>query len=64
VSFYKFEKIGIVAGAIKAHNDKNGNLVTPFGMRLVYGATLVSLLTPSNPALELRSNPGCRFASH
>ncbi|MFM2475714.1 NupC/NupG family nucleoside CNT transporter [Celerinatantimonas sp. MCCC 1A17872] len=45
VSFANFASIGIVAGAIKAVSEKQGNVVSRFGFRLVYGATLVSLLS-------------------
>ncbi len=45
VSFANFASIGIVAGAIKGINEQQGNLVSRFGFRLVYGATLVSLLS-------------------
>lgn len=43
VSFANFASIGIVAGAIKGLNEQQGNVVSRFGLRLVYGATLVSL---------------------
>ncbi|WP_130832754.1 NupC/NupG family nucleoside CNT transporter [[Erwinia] mediterraneensis] len=45
VSFANFASIGIVAGAIKGLNEKQGNVVSRFGWKLVYGATLVSLLS-------------------
>ncbi|ANR77900.1 nucleoside permease [Kosakonia sacchari] len=45
VSFANFASIGIVAGAIKGLNEQQGNSVSRFGLRLVYGATLVSLLS-------------------
>jgi len=45
VSFANFASIGIVAGAIKGLNEQQGNAVSRFGLRLVYGATLVSLLS-------------------
>ncbi|MGY6030102.1 NupC/NupG family nucleoside CNT transporter [Phytobacter sp. AG2a] len=45
VSFANFASIGIVAGAIKGLNEQQGNVVSRFGLRLVYGATLVSLLS-------------------
>ena len=47
VSFANFASIGIVAGAIKGLNEQQGNVVSRFGLRLVYGATLVSLLSAS-----------------
>ena len=45
VSFANFASIGIVAGAIKGLSEQQGNAVSRFGLRLVYGATLVSLLS-------------------
>ncbi|HEY2454098.1 MAG TPA: nucleoside transporter C-terminal domain-containing protein [Scandinavium sp.] len=53
VSFANFASIGIVAGAIKGLNEKQGNAVSRFGLRLVYGATLVSLLSASFAGLVL-----------
>jgi nucleoside transport protein len=45
VSFANFSSIGIITGAVKGLNEKKGNLVAKFGLKLLYGATLVSLLT-------------------
>ncbi len=45
VSFANFASIGIVAGAIKGLNEHQGNQVSRFGWKLVYGSTLVSLLS-------------------
>jgi len=45
VSFANFASIGIVAGAIKGLNEKQGNVVSRFGWKLVYSSTLVSLLS-------------------
>lgn len=45
VSFANFASIGIIAGAIKGLNEKQGNVVSRFGLKLVYGSTLVSLLS-------------------
>ena len=53
VSFANFASIGIVAGAIKGLNEQQGNSVSRFGLRLVYGATLVSLLSASFAGLVL-----------
>lgn len=44
VSFANFSSIGIIAGAVKALNEDKGNVVARFGLRLLYGATLVSIL--------------------
>jgi nucleoside transport protein len=45
VSFANFSSIGIIAGAVKSLNEKKGNVVAKFGLKLLYGATLVSILT-------------------
>lgn len=45
VSFANFASIGIIAGAIKGLNEEKGNMASKFGLRLLYGATLVSFLT-------------------
>ncbi|MFD2616478.1 NupC/NupG family nucleoside CNT transporter [Terrilactibacillus laevilacticus] len=45
VSFANFSSIGIIAGAVKSLNAEKGNVVARFGLKLVYGATLVSFLT-------------------
>jgi nucleoside transport protein len=44
VSFANFSSIGIITGAVKGLNEKKGNQVAKFGLKLLYGATLVSLL--------------------
>ncbi|XPE39826.1 nucleoside transporter C-terminal domain-containing protein [Shigella flexneri] len=53
VSFASFLSIGIIAGAIKGLNEKQGNVVSRFGLKLVYGSTLVSVLSASIAALVL-----------
>ncbi|WP_026695908.1 NupC/NupG family nucleoside CNT transporter [Peribacillus kribbensis] len=45
VSFANFSSIGIIAGAVKGLNEQQGNTVARFGLRLLYGATLVSILS-------------------
>ncbi|OZS45027.1 NupC/NupG family nucleoside CNT transporter [Photobacterium sanguinicancri] len=45
VSFANFSSIGIIAGAVKGVNEEKGNLVARFGLRLLYGSTLVSILS-------------------
>lgn len=45
VSFANFSLIGIVSGAVKGLSEKQGNTVARFGLRLLYGATLVSVLS-------------------
>ncbi|MFJ8264203.1 NupC/NupG family nucleoside CNT transporter [Rummeliibacillus sp. NPDC094406] len=45
VSFANFSSIGILSGAVKALNAKQGDVVARFGLKLLYGATLVSILT-------------------
>ncbi|MGG4452852.1 MULTISPECIES: NupC/NupG family nucleoside CNT transporter [Brevibacillus] len=45
VSFANFSSIGIIAGAVKGLNEKQSNVVARFGLKLLFGATLVSLLS-------------------
>ena len=42
-----FSSIGIIAGAVKSLNEKQGNVVARFGLKLLFGhaATLVSFLS-------------------
>ncbi|MTD26198.1 NupC/NupG family nucleoside CNT transporter [Erwinia sorbitola] len=44
VSFANFSSIGIIVGAIKALNNDQGNCAARFGLKLLYGSTLVSFL--------------------
>ncbi|MFC0229154.1 NupC/NupG family nucleoside CNT transporter [Serratia aquatilis] len=53
VSFANFASIGIIAGAIKGLNEHQGNVVSRFGIKLVYGSTLVSLLSAAVTGLVL-----------
>ncbi|RYL88117.1 NupC/NupG family nucleoside CNT transporter [Sporolactobacillus sp. THM7-4] len=45
VSFANFSSIGIITGAVKSLNEQKGNTVAKFGLKLLYGATLVSFLS-------------------
>ncbi len=45
VSFANFSSIGIISGAIKSLNDKKGDTVAGFGLKLLFGATLVSFIS-------------------
>ncbi|WP_409366750.1 NupC/NupG family nucleoside CNT transporter [Lysinibacillus sp. 38-6] len=45
VSFANFSSIGIIVGAVKSLNEKQGNAVARFGLKLLFGATLVSVLS-------------------
>lgn len=45
VSFANFSSIGIIVGAVKSLNEKQGNAVARFGVKLLFGATLVSVLS-------------------
>lgn len=45
VSFANFSSIGIISGAVKGLDEQQGNVVARFGLRLLYGATLVSVLS-------------------
>ncbi|MCP9267246.1 NupC/NupG family nucleoside CNT transporter [Xenorhabdus sp. XENO-1] len=53
VSFANFSSIGIVAGAIKGLNEKQGNTVARFGLKLLFGSTLVSFLSAAITGLVL-----------
>lgn len=53
VSFANFASIGVVAGAIKGVSEAQSRTVSRFGFRLVYGATLVSLLSAAIVGLVL-----------
>lgn len=53
VSFANFSSIGIVAGAIKGLNEHQGNVVSRFGLKLVYGSTLVSILSATIAGLVM-----------
>jgi len=53
VSFANFSSIGIVAGAIKGLNEKQGNVVSSFSLKLLYGSTLVSFLSAAITGLVL-----------
>lgn len=53
VSFANFSSIGIVAGAIKGLNEHTGNVVSRFGLKLVYSSTLVSVLSAAVAGLVL-----------
>lgn len=45
VSFANFSSIGIIAGAVKGLHEKQGNVVARFGLKLLFGATMVSILS-------------------
>ena len=53
VSFANFSSIGIIAGAIKGLDEKQGNTVARFGLKLLYGSTLVSFLSAAVVGLVL-----------
>jgi nucleoside transport protein len=53
VSFANFSSIGIITGAVKGLHEKKGNAVAKFGLKLLYGATLVSLLTAAITSIML-----------
>ncbi|WP_405082932.1 NupC/NupG family nucleoside CNT transporter [Paenibacillus chitinolyticus] len=45
ISFANFGSIGTIVGAVKGLNEKQGNVVAGFGLKLLYGAALVSFLS-------------------
>lgn len=53
VSFANFSSIGVIVGAIKGLNEKQSIVAARFGMKLLYGATLVSLLSATVASLFL-----------
>ncbi|UWE02965.1 NupC/NupG family nucleoside CNT transporter [Laceyella sacchari] len=53
VSFANFSSIGIIAGAVKGLHEKQGNVVARFGLKLLYGATMVSVLSATVAGLFL-----------
>lgn len=53
VSFANFSSIGIIVGAVKGLNEEKGNEIATFGLKLLYGATLVSVLSAIIASLYL-----------
>lgn len=53
VSFANFSSIGIISGAVKGLHEEQGNVVARFGLKLLYGATLVSVLSATIAGLFL-----------
>ncbi|UHA74950.1 NupC/NupG family nucleoside CNT transporter [Paenibacillus sp. 481] len=45
VSFANFSSIGIITGSVKALNEKRGDQVAQFGLKLLFGSTLASVLS-------------------
>lgn len=45
VSFANFSSIGIISGSIKSLNERQGNVAAKLGLKLLFGATLVSFLS-------------------
>jgi len=54
ISFANFSSIGIISGAVKGLNEQQGNMVSRFGLKLLYGSTLVSILSASVAGLFLK----------
>src|SRR5699024_12546609 len=53
VSFANFSSIGIIVGAVKGLNEQKGNEIATFGLKLLDGATLVSVLSAIIASLYL-----------
>ena len=53
VSFANFGTVGIMVGAIKGIDSKQGNKVASFALRLLLGATLASIISASIIGLVL-----------
>nr|WP_264760908.1 nucleoside transporter C-terminal domain-containing protein [Aneurinibacillus migulanus] len=45
VSFANFSSVGIITGAVRALHEEKGDEVATFGMKLLYGSTLASILS-------------------
>lgn len=45
ISFANFSSIGIIAGSVKAMDPEKGRMVSSFGFKLLFGATLASFLS-------------------
>ncbi|MGC4375961.1 nucleoside transporter C-terminal domain-containing protein [Fictibacillus sp. Mic-4] len=45
VSFANFGSIGIITGSVKALSENQGDIVAKFGLKLLYGSTLASILS-------------------
>lgn len=45
VSFANFSSVGIINGAVRALHEKQGDEVARFGLKLLYGSTLASILS-------------------
>ena len=53
ISFANFGSIGIITGSIKALSNKQGNVVAKYGFKLIFGATLVNLLSATIAGLVI-----------
>lgn len=53
VSFANFSSVGIIAGAIKVLNEHQSHIVSRYGLKLVYGSTLVSMLSAAITGLVI-----------
>lgn len=45
VSFSNFASIGIIIGAIKEINYNQGNIISNYGLKLIYSSTLINMLS-------------------
>ena len=48
VSFANFSSIGIIAGAVKSLNEKQGNVVARFGLKLTFRCNTSKFLISNN----------------
>lgn len=53
VSFANFSSIGVIVGAIKGLHEEQSIVAARFGLKLLYGATLVSLLSATVASIFL-----------
>lgn len=53
ISFANFSSIGIIAGSVKALNDRQAKVISGFGFKLLFGSVFASLLTAAIVGLFL-----------
>lgn len=53
VSFSNFTSIGIITGAIRSLNKTQGEIISHYGMQLIYSSTLINMLSATITSLIL-----------
>ncbi|MCR3754600.1 MAG: nucleoside:H(+) symporter NupC [Candidatus Westeberhardia cardiocondylae] len=54
VSFANFSSVGIISGAIRGINKKQGNKISKHGFKLIYSATLINILSSAITGLIIK----------